>query len=907
LEQTGRKPSLRGVLRDCHGYKAERRLKKMVFNFKKIASVASSGLMMMTTVALAAAANYPAPFVQSGNADVAIVVGESAAFTDSSAATVLSTDLATTFAAQGGSAGATTTTTGEVFPLFTSSTGLWMNSSINTARNTLTDDDLPTVLAEGDFSGNVDADITQTIVLNGQNRILFGQEPTSEDDPTVYLDIGTSAGTGLYNATVLFDNTINFTNAESQGETMMLFGKEWTVGADTTFTELVLYKSSEKVLLSLGGSTPTPSRTVEVDGDTYTVELVSGSDSDATIRVTDSSGRSESREIDEDQSRKVNGIEIAVTSVDESEALGAITAEITVASDKVLLSDGQEVRYGADEDSIDGTLVEFGPTTSSTQNMTQLTIQVFADDSDVDAVVSGSSFLDPVFGSFKIDFAGLNVPMDSEERDPIKVSYTGNDQLDLEFTDHRGNTKKFQWYDNSSTVRLAHGTSSDEVINVFEFAQLNTSEYVVIGNEDEGFLLELQTVSNATSGYNNDRVTFKDVFSGDTKDATITGEGVGTIDYGGRQYALTYTDNTVSAARTVRLNYPESSGNAIVVFPTIESDKGALVSLYAPLTINLSANAAAHGQSSAITGLVFPDGDEYATTLGATPDAAGSVVLTGLASTTLNTSTGFAATQVTVGTLTYNISATANSSTVTVQLMQPGSITTAITTPAVVIWEEEEDTNDLENALVVIAEGAGSDSDGNGVSSVRSTSGLNGVATYTELESNDDLSQLMTIFGSVVQIDQSESDQKTAEIWYPDEQVMAQVYAAEGEASISGDGSALGNIVVTDNQVSTVGSKNLIVIGGSCINKVAARLLTGSDTAVCGADFTTRTGVGTGSYLIQSFESPWASSQVAVLVAGYTADDTTNAATALRTQKPDVAEGKKYTGSTATSFTPVTA
>ena len=103
----------------------------MVFNFKKIASVVSSGLMMSATLALAAAANYPAPFVQNGNADVAIVVGESAAFSDNSAATALSTDLATVFAAQGGQSTGSTTITGENFPLFTSSTELRLNASLN--------------------------------------------------------------------------------------------------------------------------------------------------------------------------------------------------------------------------------------------------------------------------------------------------------------------------------------------------------------------------------------------------------------------------------------------------------------------------------------------------------------------------------------------------------------------------------------------------------------------------------------------------------------------------------------------------------------------------------------------------------------------------------------------------------
>jgi len=46
-----------------------------MFNFKKIASVASSAVMVMSTVGLAAAVNFPAPFVQNGQADVAVVYG----------------------------------------------------------------------------------------------------------------------------------------------------------------------------------------------------------------------------------------------------------------------------------------------------------------------------------------------------------------------------------------------------------------------------------------------------------------------------------------------------------------------------------------------------------------------------------------------------------------------------------------------------------------------------------------------------------------------------------------------------------------------------------------------------------------------------------------------------------------
>ena len=106
---------------------------------------------------------------------------------------------------------------------------------------------------------------------------------------------------------------------------------------------------------------------------------------------------------------------------------------------------------------------------------------------------------------------------------------------------------------------------------------------------------------------------------------------------------------------------------------------------------------------------------------------------------------------------------------------------------------------------------------------------------------------------------------------------------------------------MTDSEVSSVSAKNLVVIGGSCINTVAAKLL-GSETALCGADFTTKTGAGSGQYVIQTFESPYATTKIATLVAGYEAQDTTNAAKYLTTQKTvDTTKGKKYVGTTATT------
>ena len=110
-------------------------------------------------------------------------------------------------------------------------------------------------------------------------------------------------------------------------------------------------------------------------------------------------------------------------------------------------------------------------------------------------------------------------------------------------------------------------------------------------------------------------------------------------------------------------------------------------------------------------------------------------------------------------------------------------------------------------------------------------------------------------------------------------------------------GASIGNVVVLDSQVSSMQSHNLIVVGGSCINSVAATLLGG--TTKCGADWTTATGVGSGQYLIQSFVNSNAAGKVALLVAGYDAQDTVNAANFLMNKGVDTTVGKKYVGTLA--------
>ena len=108
-------------------------------------------------------------------------------------------------------------------------------------------------------------------------------------------------------------------------------------------------------------------------------------------------------------------------------------------------------------------------------------------------------------------------------------------------------------------------------------------------------------------------------------------------------------------------------------------------------------------------------------------------------------------------------------------------------------------------------------------------------------------------------------------------------------------------MTVKDSEVASVAGKNLVVVGGSAINSVAAELLGG---AYSEAMFTSATGVGAGEFLIQSFDR---SGKTALLVAGYSAADTEKAVTYLLNNEVDTTVGNKMKGTSATEATVVTA
>ncbi|MEK6894062.1 MAG: hypothetical protein AABX10_01215 [Nanoarchaeota archaeon] len=875
----------------------------MKFNFRKITSAMASTAMLGLTVATAAAANFPAPFVQNGNADVAIVYGNSL---DLSAVTDISTALSS--ALSSGSSGAPAST--EAYELFTSSTPIQLNNSLSSVRSSVTDSNLPTVLGEVEFSGNVEAEASFKIVLGSNPRVMFAKEPSSSFDPSAGLLYGTTAATYLYNSTVTFDEAVNFTDSESEGQEITLFGQKFTVSSATSTTKLILFKSAETLFLSVGSTSSVPSQTVEVEGETYTIELVAASDTSATVKVTNSAGQSDQKEINEAASKKIMGVEVAVNTADESTATNIIQAEILVGANRLTFQDGSEVKVGTDETAIDGTQVDFETSGTYPGNLTKLTVQVFADDGSEDFIKKGDEFVDPVFGSFRLVFDDLTADLESDEREDIVVKPSGTDTGSITFTSWEGETlSDWEWLNNRSSGRTGVwlGDGNDWELEVAEMAQVNQSGSTVLGNQDEGVLIELTDIQNGTTGFADDYIEVRNLVTGATKRGDATSEGSGTIDIAGNSYTFSYIKNPSSdGGQFVRFNQPDSTGTNMILWPTIETSKGANLAFYEPITINLTAWDGTNGLLG--SNVVVPDGDGYTNVALASASGLHNFTVASSA-TAINTTAadGVSSLTTTVGTLTLNFTSTGVINQTKVYVMDSGAV---ISRPAIILFEEKDEA-DVYNTLIVETSGAGVSDNGVSVSeasfSWNSDNDMKGNAygsTGLQTEANDKIYQKMDQWGTMVETDQSDSDQYIMTISYPEVQTTAMIYIDSlAEGSTSG---SLGNVRVMDTELASSGmsGKNLIVVGGSCVNSAASTLLS---NAGCGASWTAATGAGSGEWIIQTFANPWASSKIATLVAGWEQGDTANAATYLTTQEPVTNVGQKLTGTTATAATSVAA
>jgi len=311
---------------------------------------------------------------------------------------------------------------------------------------------------------------------------------------------------------------------------------------------------------------------------------------------------------------------------------------------------------------------------------------------------------------------------------------------------------------------------------------------------------------------------------------------------------------------------------------------------------------------------MLPDGDGYTSVTvaqngNATTPGLWNITF-GSTTTSINTSNTASSASGAIGALTYNFTGSGTVNSTKLYLVDGSNIAR----PGIVLFEEK-DEQDVYNAVIVQTSGAGISDNGesvskatltwNGDKDMKSTAYGN---TGIEKESDNNMYVKMDQWGTLVTTDQSNTDQYNMVISYPDEQAVAHIYIDAIGAGNS-TSTAVGSVKLMDSELatSTMKDKNLIVVGGSCVNTAAAQLLGAG--AGCGASWTAATGAASGQWIIQTFANPWSTStsKIATLVAGWEQGDTKNAGTYLTTQTVSTAVGTKLTGSTATAATVSTA
>jgi len=138
-----------------------------------------------------------------------------------------------------------------------------------------------------------------------------------------------------------------------------------------------------------------------------------------------------------------------------------------------------------------------------------------------------------------------------------------------------------------------------------------------------------------------------------------------------------------------------------------------------------------------------------------------------------------------------------------------------------------------------------------------------------EDEDDDDVSYSRSVMGDLLTITDSDSGLSKATLEVPGSAAEVQLYVTSGATTTSttADGTLTKVSVVDatklDSEVADVSAQNLLVVGGPCVNSVAAELL--ASGADCAAGF--QAGVAR----VKLFEN---GDSVAMLVAGYSGEDT---------------------------------
>lgn len=811
----------------------------MIINYKKVATILGSALMIGSTVGLAAAASYPAPFVKSGSSDVAIVVGANAAPSDVAAAAKVSSGLATELAAQTATGGSSTVEGGDSAKIEKSSDKFNFGDTISGIDSSLDKKDLPTLLADGTYldDDNDEFDYKQSIDLGALSLGLFDDDEYARDSPTVGFDV--AEGTYVLNYTLDFTDTPLW--QDLQTTELPILGKMYYVLSTSSNNTITLLDSAASAELDEGETV-----TLTVGSKTYEV----------SARVTDANSvkltinGQTTNTLDEAETQRLSdGAYVGIKDISyNSKDSGVSSVEFSIGSGKLILENGNDVELN------DETIDNLAVTITNVSN-TQLDKITLTWSAEQDSWITPTSSIEmPGFNAIKVAFGGMNYPASEE----VVVKADGDDNIVLSnFPLAGGATESinllysdgsnFTIVGKDSNNKLAVSTNANGTLTFTK----NVDDYFAVtyisGEDAESYLVRATNWDDAD--YPDNVVDFEYLTASGWTSLDSDVNASDEVEVGGDAVFTVNSVSNESSSATIRV-----TAGTNTYFDRLVSEEGLQVLLpYYNQTAQIGNSTNYSSAAAACTAYSPIAGQEISQLLNFTATGA----------------YGAAQNQTTCYGNTFVINFT----------------------------EEDKDDAIAQGNSFNVSVGLDSDSE------VYIT-GVGGDGTPYEVgESDKYLSYVTSALNTEISDDQS-GDHETVTITYHGGESFADVYVTAPDAKVvSGSGSgSLGTVVYTDAEASSYAGKNLVVVGGSCINSVAAELLGGK---LCESGFSDKTGIKAGEALIQSFSR---SGKSALLVAGYNAADTDKAVTYLvnNGNKVDTSSAKLKVTST-TEATAITA
>ncbi|HQC60821.1 MAG TPA: hypothetical protein PLA60_00445, partial [Candidatus Pacearchaeota archaeon] len=390
----------------------------MKFNFRKISAIAASALMTGMTMGVAAAANYPAPFVSGGVANVAVVYGTGAGV--SSLDLVQANNIQDSLA-KFVSGGSVVVEGGESFVLEKASKKFHLGNSLTTIYSSLDDGELKNFLADGTYKdGDVDEDYEQTITLSNKDLKLFSDREYNNKEPT--FGFVWNSGTKILEYKIKFDSEIPW--GEINETDIPIMDKTFYV-ISAKKGEMVILDSAEKVVLAEGDS-------VTVGGKTVSIQYIEQN----AVKFNVDGQRTKTLG-DHDFAKLSDGSYIVANDVMfASKESGISKVEFSIGAGQLTLSHGQEIE--SNKNAIDGLKVVFNEGGDSATGLTALTLEWYADDKTFLTEENALTMPAP-FDSIRLVFDGLNFPSSSE-----KITIEPGDTLTIDMENYK---LPFIWWD----------------------------------------------------------------------------------------------------------------------------------------------------------------------------------------------------------------------------------------------------------------------------------------------------------------------------------------------------------------------------------------------------------------------------------------------------------------------------